>query len=65
MESLRNKIDHKNFMCNHVEWRTELCKQISLENFKLPRDNKKNINQLQQTITSKTINLYYARQQCI
>ena len=35
MELLNSKIDHKDYMCNHVEWGAELCKQISSENFKL------------------------------
>lgn len=35
MEILNSKIDHKDYMCNHVEWGVELCKQINSENFKL------------------------------
>lgn len=35
MEILNSKIDHKDYMCNHVEWGAELCKRISSENFKL------------------------------
>lgn len=35
MELLNSKIDHKDYMCNHVEWGAELCKRISSENFKL------------------------------
>ncbi len=35
MELLNSKIDHKDYMCNHVEWGAELCKRISSDNFKL------------------------------
>lgn len=35
MEILNSKIDHKDYMCNKVEWGAELCKRISSENFKL------------------------------
>ncbi|MGH2564738.1 MAG: hydroxypyruvate isomerase family protein, partial [Ginsengibacter sp.] len=35
MELLNSKIDHKDYMCNRVEWGAELCKRISSENFKL------------------------------
>ncbi|MEO8414851.1 MAG: TIM barrel protein [Ginsengibacter sp.] len=35
MELLNSKIDHKDYMCNHVEWGAELCKQMGSENFKL------------------------------
>lgn len=35
MELLNSKIDHKDYMCNHVEWGAELCKRVSSENFKL------------------------------
>ena len=35
MELLNSKIDHKDYMCDHVEWGVELCKRISSENFKL------------------------------
>ena len=35
MELLNSKIDHKDYMCDHVEWGAELCKRISSENFKL------------------------------
>lgn len=35
MELLNSKIDHKDYMCNHVEWGAELCKQIGSNNFKL------------------------------
>jgi hydroxypyruvate isomerase len=35
MELLNSKIDHKDYMCNHVEWGAELCKRIDSENFKL------------------------------
>ncbi len=35
MEILNSKIDHKDYMCNHVEWGAELCKRVSSENFKL------------------------------
>ncbi|MDE3185701.1 MAG: TIM barrel protein [Bacteroidota bacterium] len=35
MELLNSKVDHKDYMCNHVEWGAALCKMISSENFKL------------------------------
>lgn len=35
MEILNSKIDHKDYMCDRVEWGAELCKRISSENFKL------------------------------
>lgn len=35
MELLNSKIDHKDYMCDHVEWGAEICKRISSENFKL------------------------------
>jgi hydroxypyruvate isomerase len=35
MELLNSKIDHKDYMCNHVEWGAELCKRIGSDNFKL------------------------------
>ena len=35
MELLNSKIDHKDYMCDHVEWGVELCKRISSDNFKL------------------------------
>jgi hydroxypyruvate isomerase len=35
MELLNSKIDHKDYMCNRVEWGAELCKRISSPNFKL------------------------------
>jgi len=35
MELLNSKIDHKDYMCDHVEWGAELCKRISSDNFKL------------------------------
>ena len=35
MELLNSKIDHKDYMCNHVEWGAELCKRVNSENFKL------------------------------
>lgn len=35
MEILNSKIDHKDYMCNHVEWGAALCKMIDSENFKL------------------------------
>ncbi|MEO8110523.1 MAG: TIM barrel protein, partial [Ginsengibacter sp.] len=35
MELLNSKVDHKDYMCNHVEWGAELCKRVSSENFKL------------------------------
>ena len=35
MELLNSKIDHKDYMCNRVEWGVELCKLVGSENFKL------------------------------
>lgn len=35
MELLNSKIDHKDYMCNHVEWGAELCKMMDSDNFKL------------------------------
>ena len=35
MELLNSKIDHKDYMCNHVEWGAELCRRVSSDNFKL------------------------------
>ncbi len=35
MELLNSKIDHKDYMCNRVEWGAELCKRVSSDNFKL------------------------------
>lgn len=35
MELLNSKIDHKDYMCNHVEWGAQLCKMINSDNFKL------------------------------
>ncbi|MFT4156250.1 hydroxypyruvate isomerase family protein [Parafilimonas sp.] len=35
MELLNSKIDHKDYMCDHVEWGAELCKHVGSENFKL------------------------------
>ncbi len=35
MELLNSKVDHKDYMCNHVEWGAELCKRISSDNFRL------------------------------
>ena len=35
MELLNSKIDHKDYMCNRVEWGAELCKRVGSENFKL------------------------------
>jgi len=35
MELLNSKIDHKDYLCNHVEWGAELCRRISSDNFKL------------------------------
>ena len=29
MELLNSKIDHKDYMCDHVEWGAELCKRVS------------------------------------
>ncbi len=35
MELLNSKIDHKDYMCNRVEWGVELCKLVGSDNFKL------------------------------
>ena len=35
MELLNSKIDHKDYMCDHVEWGAELCKRVGSNNFKL------------------------------
>ena len=35
MELLNSKIDHKDYMCDHVEWGAELCKRVASDNFKL------------------------------
>ncbi len=35
MELLNSKVDHKDYMCNRVEWGAELCKRVGSENFKL------------------------------
>jgi hydroxypyruvate isomerase len=35
MELLNSKIDHKDYMCDHVEWGAELCKRVGSDNFKL------------------------------
>lgn len=35
MELLNSKVDHKDYMCNHVEWGAELCKRIGSDHFKL------------------------------
>jgi hydroxypyruvate isomerase len=35
MELLNSKIDHKDYMNDHVEWGAELCKRVSSDNFKL------------------------------
>ena len=35
LELLNSKIDHKDYMCDHVEWGAELCKRVGSENFKL------------------------------
>ncbi len=35
MELLNSKIDHKDYMCNHVEWGAALCQRIGSGNFKL------------------------------
>ena len=38
MELLNSKIDHKDYMCNHIEWGAELCTRIDSEHFKLLYD---------------------------
>ncbi len=35
MELLNSKIDHKDYMCNHVEWGAALCDRVGSDNFKL------------------------------
>ncbi len=35
MELLNSKIDHKDYMCDRVEWGAELCKRVGSDNFKL------------------------------
>lgn len=35
MELLNSKVDHKDYMCDRVEWGAALCKRVSSENFKL------------------------------
>ncbi len=35
MELLNSKVDHKDYMCDHVEWGAELCKRIGSDHFKL------------------------------
>ena len=35
MELLNSKIDHKDYMCNHVEWGADLCDMVGSDNFKL------------------------------
>lgn len=35
MEILNSKIDHKDYMCDHVLWGVELCKRLNSDNFKL------------------------------
>ena len=35
MEILNSKVDHKDYMCNRVEWGAELCKRIGSANLKL------------------------------
>ena len=38
MELLNSKVDHKDYMCDRVEWGVELCKQLNSQNFKLLYD---------------------------
>jgi hydroxypyruvate isomerase len=38
MELLNSKVDHKDYMCDHVEWGVALCKKLNSENFKLLYD---------------------------
>ena len=38
MELLNSKVDHKDYMCDNVEWGVSLCNEISSENFKLLYD---------------------------
>lgn len=38
MELLNSKVDHKDYMCDHVEWGVALCKELNSENFKLLYD---------------------------
>lgn len=38
MELLNSKVDHKDYMCDHIEWGVELCRRIDSPNFKLLYD---------------------------
>jgi len=38
MELLNSKVDHKDYMCDHVEWGVALCNELNSENFKLLYD---------------------------
>ncbi len=38
MELLNSRVDHKDYMCDHVEWGVALCKELNSENFKLLYD---------------------------
>lgn len=38
MELLNSKVDHKDYMCDNVEWGVSLCNEIGSENFKLLYD---------------------------
>ncbi len=38
MELLNSKVDHKDYMCDHVDWGVELCKQLKSDSFKLLYD---------------------------
>jgi len=38
MELLNSKVDHHDYMCDHVEWGVELCQRLGSDNFKLLYD---------------------------
>jgi len=38
MELLNSKIDHKDYMCDHILWGVELCRRLGSDNFKLLYD---------------------------
>ena len=38
MELLNSKVDHKDYMCDHVDWGVALCKELASDNFKLLYD---------------------------
>ncbi|MCJ7468214.1 MAG: TIM barrel protein [Maribacter sp.] len=38
MELLNSKVNHKDYMCDHVQWGVELCRRLASDNFKLLYD---------------------------